>query len=161
MRTNSKMKQYLDSLMKNNRINNFTIDLIKIESIIFPNFFEWDGCVLLSRGRNNELPNHFLPNQFIPDRTAFEADYNHIHLNDIFDEGVHSDAILNIGIKILEVWAAVLYRQYNGHRKFMLLLSYDGEEVVLRFYAVREKEVSWLDTSKLESYLDGLMLIEI
>lgn len=161
MKTNSKMKQYLDSLVKTGSIDNFTIDLTRVESIIFPIFFEWDDCILLSQERNSELPTHFLPNQFVSDRTGFEADYNHIHLNDIFDEVVHPDAILNIGTKILEVWAAVLYRQYNGHRRFMLILSYDGEEVVLRFYTVRENEVAWLNTSTLESYLDGLMIIEI
>ncbi|MWC31402.1 hypothetical protein [Paenibacillus sp. MMS18-CY102] len=159
MKTNSKMRKCFDSLVKTD--GNFTIDLTRIESVIFPKFFEWDGCVLLSQERNNELQTHFSPNQFVPDRTAFEADYNHIHLNDIFDEDVHPDAILNIGIKTLEVWAAVLYKQYNGRRNFVLILSYDGEEVVLRFYTVRQNEVPWLDISKLESYLDGLMLIEM
>lgn len=160
MKTNDKMKQHIDSV-KTDRMNNFSIDLTRVENIIFPKFFEWDGCVLLSQDRSGELPTHFSPNQFVPDRSALEADYNHIHLNDIFDEGVHPDAILNIGIKTLEVWAAVLYMQFNGRRKFMLILSYDGKEVVLRFYTVRQYEVPWLDTSKLESYLDGLMLIEI
>ncbi|GAA3408993.1 hypothetical protein ACFFNY_08585 [Paenibacillus hodogayensis] len=160
MKTNAKMKQHIDSVKTDSK-DNFSIDLTRVENIIFPKFFEWDGCVLLSQVRNGELPNNFLPNQFVPDRTALEADYNHIHLNDIFDEGVHPDAILNIGIKTLEVWAAVLYKQFNGRRKFLLILSYDSEEVVLRFYTVRQNEVPWLDTSKLESYLDGLMLIEI
>ena len=161
MKTNLKMKQYLDSLIKIESINNFIIDFSKLESIIFPKFIEWDGCVLLSQERDIVLPSHFLPNQFTSDRTAFEADYNHIHLNDFFDEVISSDVILNIGTKILQVWAAVLYKQYNGRRKFMLILSCDGEEVVLRFYTLRENEVPWLDTSKLESYFDGLMLIEI
>lgn len=160
MKTNTKMKPYLDTL-KTDKKHNFTFDLVSVESIIFPEFLEWDGCVLLSQERNSELPTHFTSNQFVPDRTAFEADYNHIHLTDFFDEEVHPNAILNIGIKILEVWAAVLYKQFNGDRHFNLILSYDGEEVVLRFYTVRENEVQWLDTSKLESYFDGLMLIEI
>lgn len=160
MKINAKMKQHIDSVQTDS-MNNFFIDLTRVESIIFPKFTEWDGCVLLIQDRNDELPTHFSPNQFVPDRTAFEADYNHIHLNDIFDEGVHPDAILNIGIKTLEVWAAVLYKQFNGRKNFILILSYDGEEVVLRFYTFRQNEVPWLDTSKLESYLDGLMLIEI
>lgn len=160
MKTNAKMKQYIDTVKTDSMINP-TIDFTSLESIIFPSFFEWNDCVLLSQRKDSELPTYFSPNQFVPDRTAFEADYNHIHLNDIFDEGAHPDLILNIGIKIFEVWAAVLYKQFNGRRKFMLILSYDGEEVILRFYTVREDEVPWLDTSKLESYLDGLMLIQI
>jgi len=82
---------------------------------------------------------------------------NHIHLNDFFDDEVHPNTILNLGIKILEVWAAILYKQFNGFRMFNLILSYDGEEIVLRFYTVRENEVPWLDSSKLESYFDGLI----
>lgn len=161
MKTNSKMKQYLAPLLNLESTESVSIDLKRVESIIFPKFFEWDGCVLLSQQQDSELPTHFSPSKFVPDRAAFEADYNHIHLNDSFDEGVHPDAILNIGIKIIEVWAAALYRQFNGRKNFMLILSYDGEEVVLRFYTVRQNEVPWLDISKLESYLDGMMLIEI
>ncbi|SMG49190.1 hypothetical protein [Paenibacillus aquistagni] len=160
MKTNAKMKQYIDTVKTNSMMNNFTIDFTALESIIFPSFFEWDDCVLLSQLKGSELPTHFSPNQFVTDRTAFEADYNHIHLNDTFGEGVHPDSILNIGIKILGVWEAILYKQFNGRRKFMLILSYDGEDVILRFYTVRENEVPWLDTSKLELYMDGLMLIE-
>jgi len=160
MKTNSKMKQYLDSV-KTNEMNSITIDLTKIENIIFPEFIAWDDCVLLSQEGDSELPSHFSPNQFVPDRTAFEADYNHIHLNDVFDEVDQPEGLLNIGTKILEIWAAVLYRQYKGHRRFMLILSYDGEEVVLRFYTVRENELPWLNISTLESYLDGLMILEV
>ncbi|MEK5056886.1 hypothetical protein [Paenibacillus sp. FSL H7-0326] len=154
------MKQYINTI-KTENVNNFTVEFNRLENIIFPSFLEWDNCVLLSQQKESELPTHFSSNQFVSDRTAFEADYNHIHLNDIFDEGVHPDLILNIGIKILEVWTAVLYKEFNGLRKFMLILSYDAEEVVLRFYNVRKNEVPWLDSAKLDSYLDGLMLIEI
>lgn len=159
MKTNLKMKQYLDSLVKTEY--NFTINLKRIENIIFPKFFDWDGCVLLSQDRNNELQAHFTPNPFVTDRTAFEAGYNHIHLNDYLDDDISADTILNIGIKILEVWAAVLYKQYKGSKNFMLILAYDGEEVILRFFTVRKNEVPWLDLSKLEEYLDGILLIEV
>lgn len=160
MRINTKMKLYLDHLKTDNKYN-FSFDLASAEYIIFPKFLEWDGCILLKKERNNEIPTHFTPNQVVPDRTAFEADYNHIHLNDFFDEEVYPDTILNIGIKIFEVWAAILYKQFNGYRKLILILSYDGEDVVLRFYTLREKEVPWLNLSRLESYFDGLMFVEI
>jgi hypothetical protein len=162
LRINTNMKKYLDELVSTElKSNHCSIDLNGIENIIFPTFFEWDGCILLRQERNDALPSQFLPNQFIPDRTAFEAEYNHIHLNDIFDEVFQPTQILQLGIKILEVWAAVLYRQFDTKRNFILILSYDGEEIVLRFYTVRENEAQWLDTSSLESYLDGLMVIEI
>lgn len=160
MKTNTRMQRYLDAIQTEKK-NNCNLDLSNVENIIFPEFLEWDGCVLLKHDRSGELPTRFTSNQFKPDKTAFEADYNHVHLNDFFDEEVHSDGILNIGIKILQVWAAVLYQQFKGLRQFDLILSLDGEEVVLRFYTVRENEVPWLDKAKLESYFDGLLLIEI
>ncbi|WP_017687506.1 hypothetical protein [Paenibacillus sp. PAMC 26794] len=157
---NSKMQMYLDEL-KNIEIQdrNCSIDFGSIESIIFPTFIEWDDCILLRQKGNTELPPHFSPNQFISDRTAFEANFNHIHLNDMFDD--EPIQIFRTAIKILDVWAAVLYRQFSAQRNFILILSYDGEEIVLRFYSTREYESPWLDISSIESYLDGLMIIEI
>lgn len=157
---NSKMQKYLEELKKIEiQYCNCSIDFESIESIIFPTFMEWDDCILLRQKGNSELPPHFSPNQFIVDRTAFEANYNHIHLNEMFDgEPIQ---IFRAAIKILDVWAAVLYRQFSAHRNFTLILSYDGEEIVLRFYSTRENESPWLDISSIDSYLDGLMIIEI
>ncbi|MCY9738062.1 hypothetical protein M5X17_30700 [Paenibacillus alvei] len=162
LKINSKMQKYLDELVNTElQAINCNIDINGIENIIFPAFIEWDGCVLLKQERNVELPNHFSPNQFITDRTAFEADYNHIHLNEMFDEVFQPSQIFKIAIKILDVWTAVLYRKFNTQRSFCLILSYDGEDIVIRFYSVRENESPWLDISSIESYLDGLMIVEI
>lgn len=115
----------------------------------------------LKQKGNADLPTHFSPNPFITDRTAFEAFYNHIHLNDLLEDVIQSNRIFKIATKILEVWASVLYRQFNAKKKFVLILSYEGEEVTLRFYSIRETESSWLNISLLESYSDGLMVVEI
>ncbi|MNI94720.1 hypothetical protein D3C73_1528620 [compost metagenome] len=79
----------------------------------------------------------------------------------MFDEVLQPIHVLKIATEILEIWAALLYRQFNSQRNFILILSYDSEDVVLRFYSVREDESPWLDISSLESYLDGLMIVEI
>lgn len=162
LKLNSKMQQYLDGLTSAElQINNYNIDLNGVKEVVFPEFIEWDGCVLLKQEKNDPLPHQFSPNQFIPDRTAFEADYNHIHLNDIFDKILQSNQIFNLSTKIIEVWAALLSRKFKDRNRFILILSFDGDEVVLRFYTVRDNETPWLDTSTLESYLDGLLIIEI
>ncbi|EPY14884.1 hypothetical protein [Paenibacillus alvei] len=162
MKLNSKMQHYLDGLASTElRTNNYNINLNGVKEVVFPEFIEWDGCVLLKQEKNDPLPHQFSPNQFIPDRTAFEADYNHIHLNDIFDEILQPNQIFYLSTKIIDVWAAVLSRQFKSRYRFILILSFDSDEVVLRFYTVRDNETPWLDTSALESYLDGLLLIEI
>lgn len=48
MKANSKMKNYLGSVLTES-MNNLTIDLAKVENLIFPNFFEWDDCILLNQ----------------------------------------------------------------------------------------------------------------
>jgi hypothetical protein len=63
--------------------DNCNIDFCDIQDIIFPT---WDGYMLLKQQRNVELPTHFISNQFITDRTAYEADYNYIYLEAMFDE---------------------------------------------------------------------------
>lgn len=137
------------------------IEFSSLEDIIFPVFIEWDECILLNQKGNADLPTHFSPNPFIADRTAFEAFYNHIHLNDLFEDVMQPNQVFKMAIKILEVWASVLYRQFTTQKRFVLILSYDGEEVTLRFYSIREIESSWLNISSLESYSDGLMVIGI
>lgn len=137
------------------------IEFSSLEDIIFPVFIEWDECILLKQKGNADLPTHFSPDPFITDRTAFEAFYNHIHLNDFLEDIIRPNQVFKMATKILEVWASVLYRQFNTQKRFVLILSYDGEEVTLRFYSIRETESSWLNISLLESYSDGLMLMEI
>lgn len=162
MLINSKMRIHLDEF-ENTEVEAdiCNIEFSSLEDIIFPVFIEWDECILLKQKGNADLPTHFLPNPFITDRTAFEAFYNHIHLNDLLEDVMQPNQVFKMATKILEVWASVLYRQFNTQKRFVLILSYDGEEVTLRFYSIRETESSWLNFSALESYSDGLMIIEI
>jgi hypothetical protein len=161
LKINSKMQKFLDEIVDKEKQSEIKIDFNTAKNIIFPEFFEWEGCVLLRQDRDDILPSQFSPNQFIPDRTAFEADYNHVHLNDFFSENFSPFQVFILATKIIEVWAATLYKQFNPNKRFILILSFDDEEAVLRFYTVRENESPWLDTSSIESYLDGLMVIEV
>lgn len=161
MLVKSKMQIHLDEL-ENTEVEAsiYNIEFSSLKDIIFPVFIEWDECIVLKQKGNADLPTHFSPNPFITDRTAFEASHNHIHLNDFVEDIIQPKQIFKMATKILEVWASVLYRQFNTQKRFVLILSYDGEEVTLRFYSIRETESSWLNISSLESYSDGLMIIE-
>ncbi|MFD2330781.1 hypothetical protein ACFSR7_16130 [Cohnella sp. GCM10020058] len=129
--------------------------------IIFPEFFEWVGCILLKQDRIENLPSRFSQNQFISDRTALEAEYNHIHMNDLLPENLNPFQVLAFSKKLIEVWAAILHRKFSPTKRFILVLSFDEEEVVIRFYTFRESESQWVNISSLESYMDGLMVIEV
>ena len=161
LKINSKMQKFLDEITHKQKQTEFKIDFNMANNVIFPEFFEWEGCVLLRQDRNDVWLSKFSSNQFIPDRTAFEADYNHVHLNDFFPENVNPFQVFILATKIIEAWTAILYKQFSSNKRFILVLSFDGEEVVLRFYTVRENEPPWLEPSSIESYLDGLMIIEV
>lgn len=88
LKINSKMKKFLDEIAHKQKQTEIKIDFNMANNVIFAEFFEWEGCVLLREDRNDVLPSQFSSNQFIPDRTAFEANYNHVHLNDFFPENV-------------------------------------------------------------------------
>lgn len=106
MKINSKMQKFLDEVVNKEKQSEIKIDFNTAKNIIFPEFFEWEGCVLLRQERNHILPSQFSPNQFIPDRTAFEADYNHVHLNDFFSENFSPFQVFILATKIIEVWSA-------------------------------------------------------
>lgn len=161
MKTNSKMQKFLNEVVYKEKQSEIKIDFNTAKNIIFPEFFEWEDCVLLRQDRNHILPSQFSPNQFIPDRTAFETEYNRIHLNDFFSDNLSPFQVFIIATKIIEVWAATLYKQFNPNKRFILILSFDEEEAVIRFYTIRENESAWLDISSIESYLEGLLIIEV
>ncbi len=162
MLINSKMQKYLDELEQANiKESRYDIHLNSIDPFIFPTFIEWDGCILLKQKNGPDLPSHFIPSEFTIDRTAFEALHNHIHLDDIFENMIEPIQLFGIGVKMIEIWAAVLYRQFNGKRNFYVILSYDGEYSVLRFYSVRQDEPPWIIVDLLDSYLDAVMVIEV
>lgn len=106
---NSKMRIHLDEFGNTEvEADICNIEFSSLEDIIFPVFIEWDECILLKQKGNADLPTHFSPNPFITDRTAFEAFYNHIHLNDLLEDVMRPNQVFKMATKILEVWASVL-----------------------------------------------------
>lgn len=127
--------------------------------LLAPQFVEWDNCVLLVQDCDMSLPERFIPNHFCPDRTGYEAGFNHVHLNDYIDE--HDPLlVLKFGLEIIRVWRSSLKKQFP-EKEFVLVLSFDGEECVLRFYMKRHDSIPWIDIHSLEEYQEGIMVVNI
>lgn len=152
-------------MLLNNQMKDYLKDVNPDESKqhidpIWTSFTSWDDCILLERNlRNVKLPNNFSATYF-HDRTSLEADINHVHLNTIFKQDENSIVILRFALTILDIWERKLEKDYP-ERNFHLILSYDGEEVVLRFYSLREHEPSWVDVENLENYKEEGLLVRI
>jgi hypothetical protein len=127
---------------------------------MWTSFTLWDDCVLLQGNLANvKLPSSFNETHFY-DRTSFEADINHIHLNAFFKQDAQPVIVLRSALTLLDKWERQLKKDYP-HRNFHLLLSFDGVEVVLRFYCLRELEHPWVDIENLENYKEEGILVKI
>ncbi|ODP30013.1 hypothetical protein PTI45_00466 [Paenibacillus nuruki] len=87
------------------------VDLSECKELFSPCFLEWDQCVLLYQSHMDTLPNYFVANPYIADRTAFEAYYNYVHLDDCVDSIADSHYLLKIAIEIIEIWKVTLFKQ--------------------------------------------------
>ncbi|QTH45382.1 hypothetical protein J4772_13795 [Cohnella sp. LGH] len=159
---NKKMQEYLAELDRLLQGETYSIELPGYEYVIFPQFIEWNECVLLENDETDSLPASFKPTTFIPDRTGFEANHNHVHLNDLIEVTEdHPNEVLRIALKIMRLWEAGLYKEFHKTKKLLLILTFDGEDAVLRFHAIRETEPPWLNIESLDSFLEGVLLVEI
>lgn len=162
MIVNKKMQEFLAEVDRLPQGETYSIELPGYEYVIFPQFIEWNECILLKNDETAALPVSFQPTTFIPDRTGFEADHNHIHLNDLIEVAeAHPNEILRIALKIMRLWEASLYKEFHKAKKLLLILTFDGEDAVLRFHAIRATEPSWLNIERLDSFLEGVLLVEI
>ncbi|WP_054939968.1 hypothetical protein [Paenibacillus ihuae] len=162
MYINSKLQVYLDEIQANVTLHGHNVYTKEAERIASPVFFELDGCVLLDQGTGDELPAQFSPDAVTPDRTAFEAQYNHLHLTDYYtDPPISPIGVFSIGVELVAIWTTQLKQQFSGRRQFVIVLSFDGEETVLRFFTRRFDEPVWADIAGIEKYIDGVMIVEV
>lgn len=135
------------------------IELPVFEPILFPDFIEWDNCIIFKQSEP-DLP-HFEPNNFCNDRTGYEANTNHIHLSDYVDDfDSFKWEYLRLGINIINLWRDILKSNYPNY-KFHLILSYDEEDCILRCHRIREGETPWLDTDSIENFSEGVLVLQI
>ncbi|MDO3413319.1 hypothetical protein QWJ34_26440 [Saccharibacillus sp. CPCC 101409] len=156
------MQEYLLAAERPNCAAAAPIDEIGFERLCQPVFVEWDGCVLLQSEHTAGLPSNFQPGPLWSDRTALEAFRNHIHINDLFTGTCSPLQAFRTGLHLFEAWHSALNRTFaGGEQPILLVLSFDGEEAVLRFYVKRSNEPVWLNEASLEDYAEGLMVAGI
>ncbi|MEY8745142.1 hypothetical protein AB9M62_38365 [Bacillales bacterium AN1005] len=142
MKTNRGMKNLLNNLKDSNP--QISLNLFN------PDFYEWNDCILLeTSGLRNT---HTIEETIYQDRTDLEASINHYHIEN-----------LKTGLKLIANWEEHLKLKYP-EREFVLILSstLTGEDVVIRFYQLRNDGPEWIKLKDLEGYREeAILVIEI
>lgn len=134
----------------------------ELTHILWPDFIEVDGCILINNERADQSEkrlnmDHILKN--FGDRTGFEAFESHVHMMDVSKEFEDNPLMgLKFALKLVEVWSAKLKFDFPRY-SFYLILSFDGQDSILRFHKIRENE-NWLDIDNLDSYDNTAILIK-
>ncbi|MDA8066345.1 MAG: hypothetical protein M0031_12740 [Thermaerobacter sp.] len=93
--------------------------------------------------------------------SGFEADENHIHLNDYFPKEFRNIFEMTaVATTILEIWNVKLQMQFPLYT-FHLIASINKEdgEITLRFYRFRDYEGPWLNMDAIDNYEEEALLI--
>lgn len=147
-------KSMLDILNKSNP------SFSEITRIIWPEFIEVNGCVLIkNQDEAVQLDMEHILRKF-GDKTGFEAFASHVHMTDVskeFDD--NPVAGLRFALKLLEIWEYRL-RLYFPTYQFYLILTFDGEDTILSFHKIRENEI-WLDLEKLDDYETAVLVKKV
>lgn len=145
MKTNNAMRNLLNELTDSNLSNpSITLNLFN------PDFYEWNNCILIEASSIKNTDS--IEETIYEDRTDLEASINHYHIEN-----------LKTGLKLISNWEEHLKLQYP-EREFILILSstIEGEDVVIRFYQLRNDEPEWIKLNDLEGYKEeAILVIEI
>lgn len=137
-------------------------ELTELINVVWPTFIEVDGCVLIQRDMesNRKLDMDFILRQF-GDRSGFEAAASHVHMIDISSYFAENPLEgLRFAMKIASMWAAKLKLDFPEY-KFLIILSFHGDDSIVRFHRLRDDEAPWVNIEKLEEYKEDGILIEI
>lgn len=139
MKINKAMRNLLNGLAQPN-------ELISL-NLFNPDFCVWDNCIVIDASSLRERGS--IEETIYHDRTDLEASINHYHLDD-----------LRTGIKLISNWEENLKLSYP-ERDFILILSSttEGEDVVIRFYQLRDNEAEWIKLNNLEGYKEEAILV--
>jgi hypothetical protein len=62
--------------------------------------------------------------------------------------------------KIVSMWATKLKLDFPEY-KFLIILSFQGDDSIVRFHRLRDDEAPWVNIEKLEEYKEEGIMIEI
>lgn len=154
---NTKLSKVLSSVGKN-EFHEYS----ELIDIIWPTFFEVDGCVLIQKdGEPTRTLNegHIL-NQF-GDRTGFEAAESHVHMIDVSSFFVENPLEgLRFAMKIMSIWALKLKMDFPYY-KFLIILSFHDDDTIIRFHRLRIDEKPWINIDRLDEYKEEGVMIEV
>ena len=150
------MSTHLENLEKTEPTT-LRLDDDKYEKVINPDFFDLDDCIILNLNGREDLPSEYNAHGFHQDRTGFEADTNHVHLVDIVKSDCCTYDWLRLGMYILDKWKSALKLKYPQY-SFVLVLSFDEDDCVVRFHKKRENEVPWIDIDSIDNFHEGVMV---
>lgn len=136
-------------------------NLSELSYVIWPEFIEVSECILMKQNTENpkELNMDHIYRMF-GDRTGFEASDSHVHMMDLAKEfELQPLEGVKFALKLLEIWECKLKRDFPQYR-FVLILSFDGQDSILRFHRNREEEGSWLNNNDLDGYENTAILVK-
>ncbi|QYK63354.1 hypothetical protein [Paenibacillus sp. S25] len=139
MIANSAMRNLLNNLTESNL--SMSLDLFN------PDFCMWNDCILLDASSLRNI--HSIEKTIYQDQMDLEASINHYHIEN-----------LKTGLELIENWEERLKLKYPK-REFILILSstITGEDVVIRFYQLRNYEPEWIKLKDLEGYREEAILV--
>lgn len=146
------LKKLEDSNDEGHQLDNF-ID------ILWPDFIEVDGCIIIKHDEDIENLNMNWIIEMFGDKTGFEATENHIHMVDICDEFIVNPKVgLRFAMKLIDIWGYKLMTSFPSY-KFHLILTHDGEDSILRFYRYRQEEGDYLEDN-LDEYENTCVMLK-
>ncbi len=159
IKTNIKMKKMLNDLKTKKRLQTKKqCELNTIVKYLWPDFIEVGECIFLDFGESFHDINLEWMKKVYGDYTGIEAFQNHIHIESIIPEfqSRYKDGF-RFAQLLLETWEAKL-RNIYPNKQFIIILSSNGKQHVIRLHTYREIERCWIDISKLDDYMDAILV---
>ena len=129
--------------------------------MIWPEFVEMEGFVLLKKDKDTEELNVEKILSLYRNRTGFEASYNEFRIEDYFDWCIGKPLEgLEMAVKLSEIWECKLKRDFPYY-KFHIIISYDENFTTIRFYKSREEECNWVAIDNLDAYKEECIAVRI
>jgi hypothetical protein len=158
IKVNRKMQNIL---ITNNLIKATELEYITVHNIPNIQVIEVNGCILIDEGsisRDTLDIKRIIDIYF--DRTGFEAYHNHIHIGNYLDKELkNSGEELLLAFKAINILGKLLVNRFPQY-KFHIVLSFDGNQAILRFYRLREDENCWINITNLDGYQDEAVLVK-
>jgi hypothetical protein len=137
MRTNQKMRGYLDQL----QTHEFAVSP-ELASILASGIVEEKGCVLLA----SETRDSAFDRAATQDETGYECFINHVHAESLGEA-------LEFGRRLNKALAAT----FAGD--FVVIVSFDGRKATVRFHRLRAGQ-TWLNENLEEYREEGIAVID-